>query len=135
VHFFNPGPQTHLFPEDRVFLLGSPEQNRAAMDLLQDERLPEAQPGWSHAVLEDLTLPEHPELTGRTLAQLDWPRRYNVQVVAVRPPRGKAFAPGADWRAQAGTEILLAGPHEGIQRLREALGGDGFDLGSARDGA
>jgi monovalent cation:H+ antiporter-2, CPA2 family len=122
VVFVNPGPEARLFPEDRVFLLGNRAQNRAARERLEQEGAPQQESGWNSALLEGLRVPEDAPAVGRTLADLDWPRHYNVQVVAARPLGGEAFAPGGDWQVEAGAEILLAGPPDGIQRLRQSPG-------------
>ncbi len=117
-----PGPQTHLFPGDRVFLLGNPEQTRAAAELLRQESAAVGSgAGWERAVLEAVHIPEGSPCVGKSLAALNWPRLHGVMVAAARLPDGATFTPGADWRLQANAEILLAGPPKAIGEIKARL--------------
>ncbi len=117
-----PGPHTHLFPGDEVFLLGSNEQITAALNVLgQELETPSADNQMRRAILEPVRIPADCPLIGRSLIQLNWPRLQAVQVAGARR-NGKEIAnPGPSWTLEEGDELLLLGAESGLRTVREAL--------------
>ena len=117
-----PGPQTHLFPEDTLLLAGSKEEIEAARGLLKEEREASGtQPRLYQAILESTRVLAGSPLRGRSLAELNWPRLEGVQIVAARR-EGRQFPnPGPQWRLAEGDELLLAGAEESLRRVFRLL--------------
>ena len=68
-------------------------------------------------MLRTLTLPDSFAQMGQSLAELDWPRRYGMQVVEVRRGGGEQIRASAATRLQAGDQILLIGTRHMLDRL------------------
>lgn len=108
----NPGPQSHLFPGDRLLLLGEPEQLEKARAILREEQAVapnEEQESIHDTVLETVVIPERSPVEGRTLAELNWPRLFTVQIAGIRRGGAKTLIPGGDYKLQVGDEVLLLG--------------------------
>ncbi|MCB9780711.1 MAG: TrkA family potassium uptake protein [Alphaproteobacteria bacterium] len=63
-----------------------------------------------------------PSLRGRTLAQLELPRRHELTVLGVRrgpEGHGRVLRPGADLRIEAGDVLIVVGPPEAARRFAE----------------
>jgi len=75
--------------------------------------------------LDELRLrgPEQTSLVGKTLRELELPRRVGVQVVAIRRADGQAvYHPGPDETLQAGDRLVLIGQRgvaEAVQALQD----------------
>ncbi|MCC5788831.1 MAG: cation:proton antiporter [Opitutales bacterium] len=116
------GPSTHLFPGDRILILGTDEQRKKAMAHLGqmgDESQEEA--GIGDLVLENLVVEEKSKLVGQTLADLEWPLRYGVQVVGLERKGEKHTTPGARTVLEEGDQLLLLGRSPDCQRLRQSV--------------
>ncbi|TVP78504.1 MAG: hypothetical protein EA353_08150 [Puniceicoccaceae bacterium] len=109
---------TLLFPGDRLLLLGSREQlNRARehLSVSSDDLL-------SRAHLQDLTIqtmqvpPQSPMVT-RTLADLSLPRKFSLQVVAIRRANGEEAQPEARTEIQPLDNLLLLGNLKNFSRF------------------
>ncbi len=119
----SPGPQSHLFPGDRLLLLGDDKQLKEARKLLAEEA-PDVQlekHSLNSAVLQSLSIPEGSPVIGRKLAELNWPRLYAVQVAGVQRGAQRFPIPGGDFRFLAGDEILAIGTAANLKKLTHAL--------------
>ncbi|MCD8483795.1 MAG: cation:proton antiporter [Verrucomicrobia bacterium] len=99
----NPGPQAHLFPGDRLFLLGTQESILNAEQILKEEgTVPERDASLADLSLETVELQSDNFLTrGLSLEQMNLTRIHGIQVVgAVRdgkknnPPRWAIYPRG-----------------------------------------
>lgn len=108
----NPGPQSHLFPGDRLLLLGEPEQLEKSRAILREEyavTAGEEQESIHDTVLETIVIPERSPVAGKSLAELNWPRLFTVQIAGARRGGAKTLIPGGDYRLRVGDEVLLLG--------------------------
>ncbi|MCH8474028.1 MAG: cation:proton antiporter [Opitutales bacterium] len=116
------GPATHLFPGDQILLLGTSEQRKKAMSHLgqtgEDNR---GDFGIGDLVLENLLVEENHKVAGRTLADLEWPLRYGVQVVGLERKGIKSPTPGAHTVLEEGDQLLLLGRSSDCERLRKTV--------------
>lgn len=115
-----PSPQTHLFPGDEVLLLGEPDQLPTARALLL--QAPESpadlsQSNLSTAIMEVARVSAGSSVEGKTLAQLNWPRVYGVQVAGVKRLDTRYITPGATFDLRAGDEVLLLGAPSALRRV------------------
>jgi CPA2 family monovalent cation:H+ antiporter-2 len=124
VHLDQPGPGTHLFPGDRVFLIGQQEQVAKALELLSEHGADTDQraPDLDHAILESVRIPESAAVAGKQLQELNWARLHGVQVVAARTDRQTIFSPSADWVIPKGAELLLAGSPKALEEMKSRFG-------------
>ena len=123
IHLGQPGPSTHVFPGDKVFLIGSDPQLQMAFDVFRESSsgLPVDSQAMTHAILESVSVPPDSSLAGKRLQELNWPRLLGVHVVAVRVNASTVLNPGADWVIAAGSDLLLAGSEKAILEVRDRL--------------
>ena len=121
-----PDPAEVLRPGDRLLVQGRPErlaelrgrrQLVPAKDSLAIERLTSADVDVAEVHLE----PESP-LTGRTLQEVDFRGRFGLNVLTIRR-NGVSYRTGLqDLELRAGDCLLVQGPHESLEALREDTG-------------
>lgn len=117
-----PGPQTHLFPGDEVFLLGTSGQIASALKILGEEQEEAARENpLRRAILESVAVPMGSPLEGRSLMQLNWPRLHAVQVAAVRRDGREVTNPGPSWALAGGDVLLLIGSEAALRTIRKEL--------------
>lgn len=118
--FFNPGPAFQLFPGDRLILSAEPEAlDRAIEYLARVEPTGEGETSDDFAV-EEVTVGSLHGWSGRTLADLELPARFNVTVLAVIRDNERLEAPDPHQPLAGHDRLLLAGTPEGIARVRLA---------------
>lgn len=123
------GPDTQIFPGDEVLLLGTDIQIQAAIDMLSTtpERMERGtETSLENLILRSLKMTADTRLAGKTLSELDWPRRYGIQVVALMRNGETSTSIDADTRIEPGDELLLLGPADRIARLAEILDNTGI---------
>jgi K+/H+ antiporter YhaU regulatory subunit KhtT len=116
--YFNPGPEFRLFPGDRLVLAGDRSGLERAVEFLMQRE--EHAGDDDEFVMEEVSVRERPEWVGRTLADLELPRRFGVTVIAVatgdRPP-----AP-ADPRQplRLNDRLIIGAARDAFERWRRA---------------
>jgi len=68
-------------------------------------------------------IPAPPEFVGKTLREIGLPRRYNLQVIALREsrdPDSKLRVPGGDSIVREEDQLVLLGSNESLARFTEA---------------
>lgn len=115
----NPGHASHLFPGDRVLLLGS----RAQIDLLREEiakgdASTADDDTFGTLTLEPLEIPAGSEAAGRTLASLNWARLIGVQIVGHERGKVRTITPAGDLELAAGDRLLVLGTPQQFSALR-----------------
>lgn len=118
-------PQTQVFSGDTLFLLGNREQIQAAVSLLQRADSSTATGRQLHrSILESLRILQASPLIGRELGQLEWSRRFGIQVLAIRRNAIEVLNPGPHWALSADDELLLAGSEPSLKSLRQSISED-----------
>jgi len=123
-HFIgNPGPQTRLFPRDRLLLLGNMEEIAAARRLLGEVSEP-GQEGLEDVRLERVVVPVGSPRLDRTLAELNISGDTGVQVAGIRRNGngGPQMNPGGGEILFPEDELLVLGTAEQVRRFTRWLG-------------
>ncbi len=126
----NPGPQTVLYPRDRLLLLGENDQNEAARRVLTEERgdTERGTVGLDDVQMENVFVPLESPRANQSLAELHVNRVTGVQVAGIQRQERMIINPGGNERIQAGDELVVLGMPEAITRFRQWLmpqnGGD-----------
>lgn len=120
----NPGPQTALYPADRLLLLGNSEQIAAARKMLEAVRPRVGGSGeFADVSMETVLVPEDSPRLDRTLAQLNVSRVTGVQVAGIKREGAHRLNPGGEERLCAGDELLVLGRSDQVRKLRVWLNG------------
>jgi CPA2 family monovalent cation:H+ antiporter-2 len=126
----SPGPDTAIFPNDVLLVLGSKAQiqhvraffdssptNTEKSDILDEIRL------------ESVEVLEQGRLAGNALAELEIPRHTGVQIVGVSRREHRILFPGPFQVLLPGDWLLVVGTREQIHQFREWIKGVGTDAG------
>jgi monovalent cation:H+ antiporter-2, CPA2 family len=118
-----PGSAEALYPQDRLLLVGTPEQIAAGRaDLQRVETAGGEMPEWNLASLEVARVLAGGPAEGRSPRDLELAGRHGVQLVGLGREGIRRLNPKADETLQAGDELLLFGPPEKLASFREWLG-------------
>ncbi len=119
----NPGPQTVLYPRDRLLLLGGEEQNEAARRVLTDEKADteREKTELDDVQMENVIVPLDSPRAGKSLAELDVNRITGVQVAGIHRQNRLRINPGGNERIQPADELLVLGLPEAIADFRRWL--------------
>ncbi|HLP08577.1 MAG TPA: cation:proton antiporter [Opitutaceae bacterium] len=119
----NPAPDTVLFPEDRVLLLGSPEQIGAARRELDAVAETVTGPALADLVLNRVRVaPESPQ-AGRTLADSAPGRETGVQIAGILRRGERILNPAGSERLEPRDELLVLGTPTQVREFRRWLAG------------
>lgn len=112
-----PTAQTALMTGDRLLVVGEPSE----LDALSDLATGETPIPTTYLACQWLTVPETSPVVGKTLAELNFSRQYEVQVQAIRResqflrfPDGRETLDGSD-------RLLLCGTSSSLNQVRQAI--------------
>ncbi len=119
----NPGPQTVLYPRDRLLLLGSTEQIEAARKVLTAETADFAREtvALDDVQIENVVVPLESPRSGKTLAELDVNRVTGVQVAGIQRQDQLRINPAGHERIQPADELLVLGSPDQVNGFRRWL--------------
>ncbi len=118
----NPGPASHLFPGDRVLLLGTDAQINATREaLLAEQREGPVEDTFRDLAVELVPVPPGSPACGQTLSALNWARLLGIQIVGHERGGVRSLSPGADQRLEADDRLLVLGTPRQVGELRTAL--------------
>lgn len=128
-----PDPSQALYSGDRLLLLGTPEQIAAARVGLGSVEAGAAVAAFDQARLEAVMVPDGSHI-GRTLAQLQLPRRIGVLVAAINRAGERVVNPAGTEPLAVGDQLLVLGAPEQIRALRVWLEQGRLEPAGARSG-
>lgn len=108
----HPSASTRLYPDDSLLLVGTEAQLDEAEAWLS-AKLPEAEPAdglpFDELTTESITVPVGFGQAGRTLAELEIARRFQVMVLGVEHNGVQLQNPAGDQRIEPGDRLLVLG--------------------------
>jgi CPA2 family monovalent cation:H+ antiporter-2 len=115
-----------IFPGDHLYLVGESEGLKAGLAELMRIEVPgsaiEAHADWSSAILETLRIEADSGLIGASLRELEWSRRFGVQVVGIMSVGAQTRKEAnADSLIASGDELVVTGSRNAVGRLRASL--------------
>jgi CPA2 family monovalent cation:H+ antiporter-2 len=114
--------QTQIFPGDELLLLGSNEQFRSARALLGTSSVTIEEGSGLHAqILRSLQVKESSALKGQSLLSLQWPRRYGIQIIALKRAGDTLTDLKAATRLEEGDTLLLLGSQRSLEEMSTEL--------------
>lgn len=117
---FDPGPNTPLFPRDRLYVFGQDAQIRRASEHMSRLGQGEIQPGSQTTLhIERLYIQPDSPLEGETLAGADLRRKHGISVLGIQRGEQRITAPKADEIIKTGDVLFVIGNRAAIRRFQE----------------
>ena len=115
----NPGPDTILFPNDRLLLLGAEESLRSAEAWLNQpkQETPALTPALSELSLGHLMVPPSSRHLGRALGELGIRSQFGIQVVGIERSNESLLSPGPKENLAPGDQLLVLGTPEQVSDM------------------
>jgi len=111
----NPGPDRHLYPRDRLLLLGEPDALKAAEAVIQEVHPSDRnQVDFDEIGMEIVVVDPSCPRIGNTLIDLEIPAKTGVQLAGIRRGDQAMMSPGGNETLQAGDELLVMGDNAQI---------------------
>jgi monovalent cation:H+ antiporter-2, CPA2 family len=119
----SPGPETILYPRDRLLLLGSKEEIEAAQQELGAERQEKnvQTVALDDVQMESILVPMDSPRAGKSLAELNINRLLGVQVAGIQRQKQMRVNPQGTEQIQSADTLLVLGSPEQIARFRRWL--------------
>ena len=124
----NPGPETVLYPLDRLLLLGTVEQIAAARALLvvptprKKGEAADREMGFEEVAMDVIAVPDGCSEVGRALVALQPPEDGRVQVLGIRRGGRALLNPGGDETIRSGDELLVLATPTQVRSFERWLG-------------
>jgi monovalent cation:H+ antiporter-2, CPA2 family len=117
----NPSPDEHLYPGDKLLLLGSPEKLPIAAEFLNRRGTVSEQDSFDELNTETVAVPAGSRAIGKSMIELDLIRRFQVQIGGIER-QGKRIVPPAGYDCVAdGDQLLVLGTHQQIRNFENWL--------------
>ncbi len=117
----NPSPDEHLYPGDKLLLLGSPEKLPIAAEFLNRRGTVSDQDSFDELNTETVVVPAGSQAIGKSMIELDLIRRFQVQIGGIER-LGKRIVPPAGYDCIAdGDQLLVLGTHQQIRNFENWL--------------
>jgi monovalent cation:H+ antiporter-2, CPA2 family len=117
----NPGADTVLYPDDTLFVLGSLEQVRALETAFANATATPARSDLLNELQLETFALSNPLWNGRTLAELNIPKRFGLIVAGICRDNGRQLTPPGEEKIHQGDLLLVVGPRDKIQICEETL--------------
>ncbi|MEI6861468.1 MAG: cation:proton antiporter [Verrucomicrobiota bacterium] len=117
-----PGPDTVLYPQDKVLLLGKAEQVAVGRKFLTAVSGVAAVSEFGDVRTELLAVPAGSQAAGRALRELGTATAQRVQVVGIKRGPHRILSPGAEEVLLPGDELLVLGTPQRIVGFKDWLG-------------
>ncbi|MGB9690966.1 MAG: cation:proton antiporter [Candidatus Sumerlaeaceae bacterium] len=117
---FDPPPETQLFPNDRLLVMGRKEELERAEDFFDQRHQPAEDD--NHFEIARFVVEPQAEVADRTLAQSSFRRRYGLTVVGLERGAQKIVLPSPEQNVCAGDVLVVIGLAETVSRLASIPG-------------
>lgn len=118
IHLPNPAPDTILFPNDMLLLVGRDADLREAeqwLNTAENGQAAKAEESVLGALgLLSLSVPLVTRHAGKPLSELDLRMHWGIQVVAIERAEGTVVSPGRSETLQPGDKLLVLGTREQV---------------------
>lgn len=124
--YFDPSPDTPLFPNDRLLLMGREHELARAEEYFEARRA-EVESSDDHFSLARFLMSSRAEPSGRTLAESAFRTRYGVTIVGIERGHERIVLPRADETLRPQDILVVIGPTENIDALAHCEGFERLD--------
>ena len=114
---FDPGPEYHVYPGDRLLLMGQEEGIQQAEKLLDQPAI--AEEGEQQFAITELDVSLKCRCVGETLSALKFRQRYGVTVAFIHRDGNQFAAPQPDEILRDGDRLIVIGSATAIEKLKQ----------------
>ncbi|MEC7905865.1 MAG: cation:proton antiporter [Verrucomicrobiota bacterium] len=122
-------PDTHLYPSDKIFVLGEPEQIERAKGFLNLQGS-DAESLTEPFIFTREVVPPRCSWDGMRIQDTQIRSRFRVTIVGIQKGEKRIIGPSPQVVLDEGDLILVMGSQENIENFKAALRGDREDAGS-----
>ncbi|OPY05688.1 MAG: Glutathione-regulated potassium-efflux system protein KefC [Syntrophaceae bacterium PtaB.Bin038] len=115
---FEPTPDVQVFPNDRLLLMGTPDDLRHAERLLGERQEPDGEDGPGRFSIAEIDVGRHSPLAGLTLAEARFRQAHGATVIGIRRDGEKIVSPGPLETVQDGDTLIVIGLHDNVEELK-----------------
>jgi CPA2 family monovalent cation:H+ antiporter-2 len=119
-----PGPDTILYPRDKVLLIGTTEQMAAGKKFLETVTVAPPSSEFEDVRMEAILVPTRSQADGLDLKTLIPAQKNRVQIAGIRRGETRVLNPAGEETVAAGDELLVLGTPEQIGGFREWVAGN-----------
>jgi Kef-type K+ transport system membrane component KefB/Trk K+ transport system NAD-binding subunit len=117
VHY-EPSPDFQIYPGDRLVIMGTPEQLGRAETLLNQFLEPETKQEMDF-VMDEVWVSDASPTIGKTLAEIQFPTKYNVTIVGICRGERKITTLGPHETLAAGDRLIVVGTASAVANLKK----------------
>lgn len=117
----NPGADDRVFAGDKLLLVGAVEQLAKAEQVLRGAATVPVSDEFEYFTMETVEAPNEGAVVGKTLAELNLPARFGIQICGIERRGERLVAPASESKVQGQDKLLVLGPHDGIQGFRNEI--------------
>ncbi|MFP3867616.1 MAG: cation:proton antiporter [Desulfobacteraceae bacterium] len=118
--FFDPEPDTPLYPQDRLVLLGEPEKLNRAEGYLELRAFEELEADEKHFGIAEISLAPDSPLIGKTLAEVKFRENYGATVISIRRGEQQLVTPTGKDVLLSGDRLIVGGRSEVVENLKNS---------------
>ncbi|MFH1377125.1 MAG: cation:proton antiporter [Planctomycetota bacterium] len=115
---FNPNADFRLYPGDRVVLLSAPEDAARALDALKQRRFGSPVELTSGFTALEICVPKDSAWIGKTIADLDFRKRYDATIIGIRRGDERLLSPQASETLREADGLIIVGDVNGLTELK-----------------
>lgn len=115
---FDPTPDVQVFPNDRLLLMGPPDDLVRAERLLSEIREHDADDGPGRFSIAEIAVGAYSPLAGITLAETGFRQKHNATVIGIRRSGEPIVTPGPLETLQAGDGLIVIGLQSVVEELK-----------------
>ena len=117
--YLDPGPDFQVYPNDRLVLVGMPEDLRHAEEILNELQPMDEAAAPDLFEMADIHISPDSDRIGKTLADLQFHQQYNVTVVGVQRGERQITTPSPNERLEGNDKLLVIGAAQAVQNLKQ----------------
>jgi Kef-type K+ transport system membrane component KefB/Trk K+ transport system NAD-binding subunit len=116
---YDPEPDFHLYPGDRLLLIGSPDRLQEAENVLDSFKPPGNAQAGDTFQLEEIPVDVTAPFAGQTLSEIRFRKKYGVTVVGIQRGAELLTAIGAGEKLLPGDRLIVIGKRSQVTMLRQ----------------
>lgn len=116
---YDPDPDMHIYPGDRLVIMGPPEELTQAEAMLKQAQEQDESDTTDRLVVGEVHIADASALAGQTLADMRFRQRHNVTVVGIRRGEEQITTPAPTQQLADGDSLIVIGAATSVAELKK----------------